>query len=92
MCRRGLLLAGMVALALAYLAGPSGRLMGQAVFGSIVGTVTDSSGAAVPNAKITITDVNKGVNFTTTSNESGNYEQGHLIVAGRHLTPPRCGS
>jgi len=54
--------------------------MGQAVFGSIVGTVTDSSGAAVPNAKITITDVNKGVSFTTTSNESGNYEQGHLIV------------
>ena len=80
MCRRGLLLAGLVVLALAYMPGPSGRLMGQAVFGSIVGTVTDSSGAAVPNAKITITDVNKGVSFTTTSNESGNYEQGHLIV------------
>ena len=27
---------------------------GQAVSGSMVGTVTDSSGASVPNAKITI--------------------------------------
>ena len=57
-----------------------GRSLGQAVFGSIVGNVTDEQGAAVPNAKVTITDVNKGVNYATTSNESGNYEQQHLIV------------
>src|SRR5947209_118885 len=54
--------------------------MAQAVYGSIVGTVTDASGAAVPSAKITILDVGKGVTFNTTSNESGNYSQGHLIV------------
>ena len=52
----------------------------QAVYGSIVGNVTDSTGAAIPKAKITIADVNKGVTFTTTSNESGNYSQTHLIV------------
>src|SRR5438034_11378345 len=53
---------------------------GQAVYGSIVGTVTDSTGAAVPNAKITISDTGKGVNYSTTTNESGNYNQTHLIA------------
>ena len=31
----------------------------QQVFGSIFGTVTDPAGGSVPNAKVTITDVNK---------------------------------
>src|SRR5260370_1255371 len=56
------------------------ELAGQAVYGSIVGTVTDSSGAAVPKAKVTIADVGKGVNYTTTTNDSGNYSQTHLIA------------
>ena len=55
-------------------------LFGQAVYGSISGTVTDSSGAAVPQAKVTITDVGKGITYNIASNESGNYSQGHLIV------------
>src|SRR5579864_1305876 len=55
-------------------------LFGQAVYGSISGNVTDASGAAVPQAKVTVTDVGKGVNYTTTTNDSGNYSQGHLIV------------
>src|ERR1051325_7404986 len=53
---------------------------GQAVYGNIVGTVTDSSGAAIPNAKVTIRDVGKGVSYTTSTNEAGNYSQIHLIV------------
>ena len=53
---------------------------GQAVYGSISGNVTDASGAAVPNAKVTITDTGKGVTYSTATNESGNYSQGHLIV------------
>src|SRR5207237_1535671 len=72
-----LLLAGLVLLGVAH---PAGRMLGQAVYGSIIGTVTDSSGAAVPNAKVTITNVDKGVIVTTATNESGNYEQQHLIV------------
>jgi hypothetical protein len=35
----------------------------QAVFGGIAGTVTDSTGAALPGAKITITDVGKGIGY-----------------------------
>src|SRR5450759_2947193 len=57
----------------------SGIAVAQAVYGSIVGTVTDSTGAAVPNAKVTITDTGKGITVTTTTNEAGNYSQIHLI-------------
>lgn len=51
----------------------------QSVYGSIFGTVTDSSGAAVPNATITVIDVAKGTVVTTTSNASGDYNVPHLI-------------
>ncbi|MGC1783098.1 MAG: TonB-dependent receptor [Acidobacteriaceae bacterium] len=37
------------------------------------GTITDSSGAIVPGAKITITDVGTNISQTTTSNASGSY-------------------
>ena len=53
---------------------------GQAVYGSVVGTVTDSSNAAIPHAKITVRDIGKGVSYSTTTNETGNYSQTHLIV------------
>src|ERR1700681_1564248 len=46
---------------------------GQAVTGSLLGTITDSSGASVANAKVTITDANTGISRTTNTNESGNY-------------------
>src|SRR5215469_12708912 len=52
---------------------------GQQVFGNIFGTVTDPTGAAIPNAKVTITDQNKGTKFDVTTNESGNYVKNQLI-------------
>src|SRR5438270_13372823 len=52
---------------------------GQAVFGSIVGTVTDPSGAAVPNAKVTVTSATKAASYTATTNADGNYSGTHLI-------------
>ena len=52
---------------------------GQAVYGSLYGTVTDTSGAVIPNALVTVTDVGKGVSVTATSNGSGNYLVEHLI-------------
>jgi len=55
------------------------RASAQAVFGSILGTVTDPQGAAVVGAKITVTDQNKGTTQQTTTNESGNYTVSHLI-------------
>ena len=57
-----------------------GIVFGQAVYGSISGNVTDSTGSSVPGAKVTITDTGKGITYNTVTNESGNYTQGHLIV------------
>src|SRR5215831_15685654 len=65
------------------LAYPPVSVRGQAVYGSIVGTISDSSGGAVPNAKVVATEVEKGVTYTTSSNESGNFSQTHL-VPGRY--------
>jgi len=56
---------------------PSARA--QSVYGSIFGTVTDKSGAAVPNAIVTVTDEAKGTIVTATSNGSGDYSVPHLI-------------
>ena len=51
----------------------------QAVYGSIFGTVTDPSGAAVAGAKVTVTSATKGTTFETTTNTDGNYSVTHLI-------------
>ena len=45
----------------------------QAVRGSLLGTVTDSSGGVVPNVKVTITEVNTGLSRKMDTNASGNY-------------------
>src|SRR5258707_211704 len=63
----------------------AGALHAQAVYGSIVGTVADSSGAVLAGAKITITDVGRDVTTITTTNESGNYTQRALIVGKYRL-------
>ncbi len=54
------------------------HLFGQATSGIILGTVQDVTGAAVPNAKVTITDVGTNITHETTTNESGNYTQPQL--------------
>lgn len=45
----------------------------QAVNGTLLGTITDSSGGLVPNAKVTILEQNKNISRSTNTNESGNY-------------------
>jgi len=51
----------------------AGLAFSQAVSGSLLGTVTDTSGGSVANAKVTLTESNTGVARTALSNESGNY-------------------
>ena len=53
--------------------------LGQAVYGSVLGSVTDPSGAAVNGAKVTVTSQTKNVTTVATTNESGNYNVTHLI-------------
>ena len=52
----------------------------QAVYGSIDGTVVDSSGSTVANAKVTITDTARQVVFTTQTDSAGRYDEKHLIA------------
>ncbi len=52
---------------------------GQAVYGSIIGTVTDPQGNAISGAKVTVTSVTKNTTEETTTNESGNFSVIHLI-------------
>src|ERR1700704_1852946 len=76
--RRQAILGWIVVLCLALGFGAS-TTVGQAVYGSIFGTVTDPQGNAIVGAKVTVTSVSKGTVFETTTNESGNYDVTHLI-------------
>jgi hypothetical protein len=62
----------------ALIAGSVGLCYGQAVNATLLGTVIDSSGASVANAKVTITEVTTGVKHSGQTNESGNYTFGDL--------------
>lgn len=64
-------------LLLGLVASPS--LFAQAIYGSLAGTITDATGAVIPNATVTVTDVNKGTTRTVTSNGAGNYIVDRLI-------------
>ena len=52
----------------------------QAELGTIVGTVTDPSGAAVPNATITITNRDTHLSHTLTTGSAGDYVAAGLQV------------
>jgi hypothetical protein len=51
----------------------------QAVFGSVLGTVTDPQGNAVVGAKVTVTSLSKSTVYEATSNDSGLFSVTHLI-------------
>jgi Carboxypeptidase regulatory-like domain/TonB dependent receptor-like, beta-barrel len=49
------------------------RLNAQVLYGSVAGTVTDQTGAVVPNAAITIVNDNTGLTRNTTSGTAGDF-------------------
>jgi len=51
----------------------TGIAYSQSVSGTLLGTVTDSSGAVVPNARVQIIETNTNISHSTLSNESGNF-------------------
>lgn len=53
---------------------------GQAVYGSIGGTVLDNSGGAIANASVTIKDVNRNIIYNDSTDASGVFKQAHLII------------
>jgi len=46
----------------------------QVLYGSLTGTVTDSAGAVIPNAAVTVTNQGTGEVRATQSDAQGNYE------------------
>jgi hypothetical protein len=54
--------------------------------GDIAGTITDPSGAVVPNAAITLKSSESGVKQTKTTNQQGAYRFS-LLRGFRHATP-----
>ncbi len=62
------------------------RVQAQVLYGSLVGTVTDPAGAAVPGANITALEVQPGVKQTGTSDSSGIYRFTALLPGTYKVT------
>ncbi len=63
-----------IALCLLFLAfWVTGVAFGQRDFATLVGTVTDASGSALPNAKVVIIEDATGLRYEVTTNENGEY-------------------
>jgi hypothetical protein len=58
---------------------PPSRTLAQAIFGAVNGLVTDTSGAVVPGASITVTDTDKGTTRVVVTTASGEYLVHDLI-------------
>src|ERR1700739_900099 len=69
----------------------SGLIWAQKDTGSIVGTVKDPSGAVVTGAKITVTDVDRGQTFTTTTTDAGEYVARPLHIGHYTVTVEKGG-
>ena len=69
----------LLSLALLWLSA-GGALYGQEIRGSIVGNVTDSSGAAVPQTQIKVKNEGTGIESKTTTDGSGTYTVPDLLA------------
>jgi outer membrane receptor protein involved in Fe transport len=68
-----------MAIALAVLTAWPAAARAQAVYGSIAGTIQDSSGAALPGVNVTVTSVERNTTDTVVTNDSGNYTKDRLL-------------
>ena len=79
------LLLGLVALA------SSGSLSAQTFRGSILGTITDTTQAAVPEATVTVKNVATGLTRSTVSDAAGNFAIPELPIGTYDLTVEKQG-
>jgi len=63
----------------------------QTSFAAITGSITDASGAPVPQVAIKATNVDTGASVSTASNESGNYNILSLIPGPYRLEVQKAG-
>jgi hypothetical protein len=66
-------------------------LWAQKDAGAIVGLVRDASGAVVTGAKVTVTDVDHGIQFTLSTNNEGEYVASPLRIGQYSVTVEKQG-
>src|SRR5580658_304515 len=59
--------------------------------GAIIGVVTDSTGAIIPNADVTLTNLDTGLVLKTKSNASGNYFFGPIKIGNYSVSASSTG-
>lgn len=67
------------------------RLMGQSTFGAIVGVVTDSSSAVVPETAIEVTNTDENVTRSVLSNTLGGYQALNLKPGNYKIVAKKAG-
>jgi hypothetical protein len=80
-----------IAIAMLLLAAVSVSLAQTGATGTIIGTVTDASGATVPNAKVTIVNAATNVTRETTTSSTGTYAVPFLIPGVYNVTVGSAG-
>ena len=65
--------------------------LGQTTFGTILGTVTDPSGAVMPNVTITVRNEGENISHTVTSDAQGNYQAENLKAGTYAVTAQASG-
>src|SRR4029450_9032540 len=66
-------------------------VLGQATFGTITGTVTDSTGAVVPNTQVQVTNQGTNISRTSTTGAAGTYEVPNLNAGIYRVTSKAAG-
>jgi len=66
-------------------------LSAQKDAGAIVGLVRDQSGAVVTDAKVTVTDVDRGIQISLSTNDQGEYVAGPLHIGRYSVTVEKQG-
>jgi hypothetical protein len=69
----------------------SPALFAQATFGTVTGTVTDPTGATVPNTEVVVTNEGTNVSRTATTGDAGNYDIPNLNPGRYRVTAKAAG-
>src|SRR5947209_6156385 len=69
----------------------AGRLWAQGATATILGTVTDMSGAAIPNANVQVRNANTGVTQTLTADSQGRFRVPDLGVGEYEVQASQMG-
>jgi hypothetical protein len=86
---RGGFLLAMLAIAALWTSGPA---QAQVLYGSIVGTVTDASGAIIPEATVNITNQQTGAPRTAKTNQAGEYSLLDVLPGTYTVDVPKTGN